>query len=87
MSECVHRLPSRKRRRVEPHGDDTHADPAANEPTELPGTLVTPDLILELVSNGSIAPHFRDQAVFKGLCEASNSKDMWILTEVWVCED
>ena len=55
-----HKLPLRKRQRLDndsPGGDGGVPREEAVLP-EVPGTLITLDLIRELISNGSLSPHF-----------------------------
>ena len=55
----AHHLPSRKRPRTHAPPEEDMITPAVEVPVlDPPTSLVTPDLIYELVSNGSLAPHF-----------------------------
>ena len=61
LREMSRKLPSRKRQRTEPSNDVAEGPTSSivNEATDaMPGNIISPDLLLELISNGSVASHF-----------------------------
>ena len=65
MQASEHKLPMRKRRRLSDPANVVVPDiESETKPVELPGSLITLDLIQELVQNGSLACHFDKLQLF-----------------------
>ena len=60
FSDMSRKLPSRKRQRTEPYNEVAEGPKSTvNEAADvMPGNMISPDLLLELISNGSVSSHF-----------------------------